>query len=279
MSSPLITIITVVYNDVHNLERTILSVLNQTYPNIEYIIIDGASTDGTVDVIKKYADRLGYWISEKDGGMFEAMNKGVAQASGEWVNILNSGDYLLTPTIIEEIFNQEYPEADILYGGFIGNFSGQPVICPANQEVKTRAWRGMQACHSAMFARNQVAKKFLYNTNLRHSADGDFFARCLVSGCRFERLDKIIFRVGTLGNSSKNWLPCRKENWQIARTYFPGFKTNWFHLQGICREYLFRIFKSIASLFGLYQLARYWYHKKLKQKVSLLPKGITPYKE
>ena len=82
---PLISVITVVYNDVLHIEQTMLSVLNQSYPNIEYIVIDGGSTDGTVDVIKKYADRLACWVSEPDGGIYPAMNKGLVHATGEWV--------------------------------------------------------------------------------------------------------------------------------------------------------------------------------------------------
>ena len=78
-----ISVVTVCYNSVDAIEETMLSVLNQTYPNIEYIIIDGGSTDGTVDIIKKYADRLDYWISEPDKGIYDAMNKGIAVATGD----------------------------------------------------------------------------------------------------------------------------------------------------------------------------------------------------
>lgn len=278
---PVVTVVTVVFNDVKNIERTIRCVLDQTYhAHIEYIIIDGGSTDGTVDIIKKYSTRLGYWVSEKDKGMFDAMNKGVSHASGEWVQILNSGDYLMSNTIIEEIFkDQDYSNFDIVYGGFVGNFSGQAVLCPANKDVHTNAWQGMQACHSTLFVRNEIAQKFPYDLQYQHSADGDFLARCVVAGCRFKRLEKMVFRVGTLGNSFNNWLPCRLENLKIARTYFPGLKTDWHHIRGIIRESSFRIFKAITSVFGLYQLVRYIYRKKIKKKFLLLPKGIQPYQD
>ena len=87
-----ITVITVCHNAAKTLEKTIKSVLNQTYPNIEYIIIDGGSTDDTVDIIKRYADRLAYWISEPDKGIYDAMNKGIEVATGEWINFMNAGD-------------------------------------------------------------------------------------------------------------------------------------------------------------------------------------------
>jgi glycosyltransferase involved in cell wall biosynthesis len=91
--SPLISIITVVYNGKDTLEQTILSVINQTYSNIEYIIIDGGSMDGTVDIIKKYQDKIAYWVSEPDKGIYDAMNKGIEKATGELIGIINSDDW------------------------------------------------------------------------------------------------------------------------------------------------------------------------------------------
>jgi len=93
---PLITIITVVYNGEKYLEETIKSVINQTYPNVEYIIIDGGSTDGTLDIIKKYEDYIDYWVSEKDKGIYDAMNKGILVSNGKYLLFLNADDFLIT---------------------------------------------------------------------------------------------------------------------------------------------------------------------------------------
>ena len=90
---PLVTVITVVYNDVSCIEKTMQSVIRQTYPHVEYIVIDGGSVDGTVDLIKKYENQVAYWVSEQDGGIYAAMNKAIAKATGEWVCFMNSGDY------------------------------------------------------------------------------------------------------------------------------------------------------------------------------------------
>ena len=91
-----VSVVTVCYNAVQTLEKTILSVLSQPYPDVEYIIIDGGSTDGTVDIIKKYAGRLAYWVSEPDKGIYDAMNKGTLIASGDWVIYINADDVLLS---------------------------------------------------------------------------------------------------------------------------------------------------------------------------------------
>ena len=106
MNSPLISVVTVSYNAVDTIERTILSVLNQTYSDIEYIIIDGGSTDGTVDLIKKYADKITYWVSEPDQGIYDAMNKGIDVATGEWINFMNSGDSFYRQDVLSSLFDK-----------------------------------------------------------------------------------------------------------------------------------------------------------------------------
>ena len=104
MNNSKITVITVVYNCHDTIEATILSVINQTYDNVEYIIIDGGSKDGTVDVIKKYQDQINYWVSEPDEGIYEAMNKGIDKASGDWINFMNSGDSFTSDKVLNSIF-------------------------------------------------------------------------------------------------------------------------------------------------------------------------------
>lgn len=276
-NEPLVTVITVVYNDVKNIEREILSVLNQTYRNIEFIIIDGGSTDGTVDVIKKYDKQIAFCISEKDAGIADAMNKGIDHATGEWVNFLNSDDYYISNTIISEIFSDKIHEADNIYGSFVGNFNGESVLCVAHSTMTDKAWEGMRACHSTIFTRLQFLKRFKFNIKYRVSADNEFITRCVAEGCTFERFDGVIFRVGTVGNSASNWLKARMENWEIGRKYFPGLRTDWFHFQALCKEILFRIVKAFLSLFGIYQLVRYLYRIYLKKKFPLLPKGSAPF--
>ena len=114
MGMPKITIVTVVYNRFTTIEQTISSVVNQTYPNLEYIVIDGGSTDGTVEVIKKYEKDIAYWVSEKDGGIYDAMNKGVRAATGDYIEFIGSDDCLCTYDIVGKVAEELDDETDIL---------------------------------------------------------------------------------------------------------------------------------------------------------------------
>jgi glycosyltransferase involved in cell wall biosynthesis len=115
---PLVTIITAVFNGQDHIEETIMSVLAQTYPNLEYIIIDGGSTDGTIEILKKYDHRLDYWVSEKDKGISSAFNKGIKAAAGIYINFQGDGDGLYEPQALEKIF-KGLPENVMLVSGRI----------------------------------------------------------------------------------------------------------------------------------------------------------------
>ena len=115
-----LSIITVNYNDAKGLERTILSVISQTKHNFEFIVIDGGSTDGSIDVINKYERHIDYWVSEPDGGIYQGMNKGLRQAQGEYVNFMNSGDCFHSTDVLERIFALD-TDADIITGTHVGS--------------------------------------------------------------------------------------------------------------------------------------------------------------
>ena len=103
--TPKVSIVTVTYNCADIVEKTICNVLKQTYPNIEYIVIDGNSTDGTREIVERYADRLAYHVSEPDKGIFDAMNKGIIAATGEWILFMNAGDFFFKPTTVADVFD------------------------------------------------------------------------------------------------------------------------------------------------------------------------------
>jgi len=121
VSKPLVTVVTVVFNGAQRIENTIRSVANQTYDNIEYIIIDGGSTDGTLDIVREFAEGIDYWVSERDRGIYDAMNKGINAANGEWINFMNSGDTFCSKESVADTV-KEFSEARVYYSDTIFYF-------------------------------------------------------------------------------------------------------------------------------------------------------------
>lgn len=219
MHEKLLTIITATYNSARTLEQTITSVLAQTVP-VEYIVIDGGSTDGTVDIIKKYADRIAYWVSEPDDGIYSAFNKGVAAATGEYVAFLGSDDALAGTRAIESIVGYFEDDVDILscqewcvYEG-LGRqdlFSNAPARDKAS-------YRGGMIPHGAMFARRSLFTKYPFDESYRIAGDYKFFLQCYYDpSVRFRFVDEpVVFFEVTSGVSS-NVVAARAEDARIYR--------------------------------------------------------------
>lgn len=172
-NKPLITVVTVCYQTVNEIEKTILSVLRQTYSDIEYIIIDGGSSDGTVDTIRKYANRLAYWVSEPDGGIYDAMNKGIAKASGEWINFMNAGDEFFNEKTIENVFNQNRFDnsVEVIYGNTMFNDGLTRNI--QNAYPLKAIKHCMPFCHQACFVRLRSMQPF--DLTYKIASDYNFF--------------------------------------------------------------------------------------------------------
>lgn len=127
---PLVSIVTVSYNSADTIEQTIQSVTKQTYPNIEYIIIDGGSRDGTVEIIKRYQDKISFWISEPDMGIYDAMNKGISYAKGDYIGIINSDDWYELDAI-EKIVSKIKEDPIIIYGNMMCEKEIPELVKPA----------------------------------------------------------------------------------------------------------------------------------------------------
>lgn len=216
-----ISIITVCYNAVSTLEETVLSVLNQTYPNIEYIIIDGGSIDGSVDIIKKYADRLAYWISEPDNGIYDAMNKGVSVASGDWINFMNAGDSFYCNETISALFVESIAEnVASVFGNTIFRYPAKDVLI----EYKSSSMHSvMPACHQSIFCRRQVLLDFPFNLKYKIAADYDFFYRVKKAGWQYKFVNCIVaIYDATGGISSRSTLRTQKEIFRIKYSIWLG---------------------------------------------------------
>ncbi len=182
LDKPLITIVTVVFNGVSTLEQTILSVINQTYDNIEYIIIDGGSKDGTLDIIKKYEDKIDYWQSEADKGIYDAMNKGVALSYGEWINFMNAGDIFFDDDVIHSLL--EYMDIGI---NLFGNYYDKYEDCLVNQG-KIRNFYLKNICHQSILYK----KSFLKPYNLKYKMLADWNENLRIKRRNFHYINRNI---------------------------------------------------------------------------------------
>lgn len=206
-----ISVVTVCYNAVKTIEDTMLSVLNQTYDNIEYIIIDGGSTDGTVDIIKKYADRLAYWVSEPDKGIYDAMNKGIDAATGDYINFMNSGDSFVNDNTLSLIAKELNPVYEIIYGDTIFK-------APACEyRRKTLPLDNILHCmpfgHQSTFIKLSLMKAVKYDTSFKSSGDYHFFYNCYLKNIPFHHtpIDVAKYENGN-GISIDNYRLVLKEN-------------------------------------------------------------------
>ncbi len=253
-SHPLISIITINYNNKDGLKKTIDSVAAQTFRGYEHIIIDGGSTDGSVDVIKEalknpdYASQVSYWCSEKDGGIYPAMNKGVEKANGEYCLMLNSGDYLAGKDIFEKAAKSFWSE-DIVYcdAYFVRGKKVRRIRYPKKITGVFFFLRGF--CHQTTFIKTSLQKKNLYSTEYKIVNDSDFFMKVLLrQNCATRHLPIVLsYYDAETGLSSANASQQNKEYETLLEKYFPP-----------------RVQKDLRS----YILIRYWpllLYRKIKR--------------
>ena len=179
---PLLTVITAVFNGENHLEETILSVLNQTYENVEFIIIDGGSTDGTLDIIKKYEHAIDYWVSEKDSGISDAFNKGVKVACGDYINFQGDGDGFYSIDSLERIVQDVNPNEDIFIGGRIQrvDVDGSEMYVSASMLKfhKQSLLFKMSLPHQGLFTNIKYFKKYgLFDINNTYCMDYEHLLR------------------------------------------------------------------------------------------------------
>jgi glycosyltransferase involved in cell wall biosynthesis len=185
---PLVSVITPSWNSAAYIEATILSVVNQSYKNVEYIVIDGGSTDGTLDIIKKYENEIAYWVSESDSGMYQAINKGMLRAKGDIVAYLNSDDLYYADTLQQVVDSfLEKPLVDLVYGDLnIIDINGKKIytqIYPRFNLSRFINSKYAMIGQPAAFWRKRLLKKIgAFDESLKMAADFEFFIRAGISG-------------------------------------------------------------------------------------------------
>lgn len=208
---PKISVITVAYNAALLIEDTIHSVLGQDYAEIEYIIIDGASTDSTLDIIQKHQEKV-ILISEPDKGVYDAMNKGIEKASGEWILFMNAGDHFYSKSVISDVMKHyaSYDEFSVVYGDAEFRLKHIAYINEASDEVSTNQY--MPFSHQAAFTRTNVAKQAKFDLKYKIAADAAFFLRLIVEGHKMKHISVTVCSYNALeGLSADNDIERSKE--------------------------------------------------------------------
>jgi glycosyltransferase involved in cell wall biosynthesis len=219
MFNPRLSVITIVYNNVRDIERTIRSVVNQTYANIEYVIVDGLSNDGTLQVIEKYKDRITKIVSEKDEGIYDAMNKGLSLATGDYVIFMNSGDEFYDSETVAAVFVSG-DNADIYYGEteMIAD-DGSSLGQRRHKAPAKFTWRGfkygMSISHQAIYIRRSLAEP--YDRRYQLSSDIDWIIRAAKKAKKIVNVNRYVAKYLVGGMSKKKHRQSLLERFDIMK--------------------------------------------------------------
>lgn len=211
ISKPKVTIVSVVFNDSLGIQRTIQSLKNQVYPNMEYVVIDGCSTDGTVEIIKKCENAIDYWVSEPDKGISDAFNKGIEASTGEWLYFLNAGDSLINERVLNDFAKELDPAYDVVYGHIVlKNSSGGDIGVFGKQYSEKKLWKSMIIPHQAAFHNRRYFEEYgYYSLSYRHAMDYEILLR--KKGLKAKYINKVLAEMIEGGVSRKNVTKVYKE--------------------------------------------------------------------
>jgi glycosyltransferase involved in cell wall biosynthesis len=257
-----ISIITINYNNNVGLQNTIKSVINQTYKDLEYIVIDGGSTAGDLEIIKKHAKYINYWVSEKDGGIYPAMNKGIEKASGDYLMFLNSGDYLLNESIISKCIDELILDSsiDILYGDMFIPDDANPenlkkITHPAYLDLLFLKNNNIN--HQASLIKRTVFKHLeLYPNHYQLAGDYWLYINCFIHNYKFKKIELALVYYDYVGVSKTDWTNYKLEMNQIWEKLVPKQVTK------MIEEYQHLFNKSNRRLNKLASYLIDYYYKK-----------------
>ena len=222
MAKPVLSVITIVYNNVKDIERTMSSVLRQTYPGIEYIVADGLSNDCTLDIISKYKDRIAKFTSEKDEGIYDAMNKGLALATGDYVIFMNSGDEFFDADTVAAVFASAN-DADIYYGETeMINEHGQSLGQRRHKAPEQFTWKdfnlGMSISHQAIYIKRALIEP--YDRRYQLSADIDWIIRAAKKAKKIVNVNRYVAKYLVGGMSKTKHRQSLAERFDIMKRHY-----------------------------------------------------------
>lgn len=221
-----LTIITINYNNIEGLKRTVESVVNQTWQAFEYIVIDGGSTDGSKAFLESQSDNIDYWVSEPDKGIYNAMNKGIAKASGEYLLFLNSGDHFFSNSALQENYYR-IADYDLIYFNieFAGAGNSKIILYP--EKLTFSYFYLGTICHQSTFIKKDLFDKIgFYDENFRFVSDWKFFISALFKvNCNYLKVNKILttYHLDGISSDSSNQEMLYQERQKVLNSDFKGY--------------------------------------------------------
>ena len=263
MNSPKISIITITFNSEKTLEETIQSVISQDYDNLEYLIIDGGSKDGTMAIIERYRDKIAFVVSEPDKGISDAFNKGIRNATGEIIGIINSDDLLL-PGALNAVASAYEESVDVYRGRTIrwNYVTGTKTRGIPSMKFPVKAIKERPICHQSTFVTKRAYEKYgAFDVNLKFMMDKDLLVRLYEAGTRWKYVnaDLAVSRSGGVTDKYGFWIK-RKEVYAVIK------KNNGGTIYAILRVLWFlgrQSVKSILSVFGIERVRKVIYRKNI----------------
>lgn len=236
-TNPLVSIITVNLNNVEGLKKTLQSVLEQTYKNIDWIIIDGGSSDGSCELIEHYSDSFSYWVSESDKGIYNAMNKGIRVAKGKYVQFLNSGDCFLDKNVLDDVFSEEH-DADILFtdcnlveDGKVKEELRYPDV------MSLREILDINFVHNGMFFKRELFDEEMYDESIKISADFKFNVKKVLENKSFKHIPVSTIAYDSTGISASQFDLLLEEQKTIANLLIsPSIMKDINQLRGLLKD-------------------------------------------
>jgi len=225
---PRLSIITINLNNASGLKNTSESITCQTFTGYEWIVIDGASSDGSIEIIKNHINKIDYWVSETDSGIYHAMNKGIKQSNGEYCFFLNSGDYFVDEKVLKSVFEKEFQE-DVVFGNLLVLLNNKVVgKSKGKDQITFLDVYSSLIKHQAAFIRKKLFDKFgMYNEKLKIIADWDFFMKTVgLGGASYKYLDIDIACFDNNGISNNNEIQIAHERKIVIDTYLPPMMRN-----------------------------------------------------
>lgn len=253
-----LSIITINYNNIHGLQKTIDSVVKQTYRDFEFIVIDGGSTDGSVEVIEKNTDRINYSVSEKDSGIYNAMNKGIKVSKGDYLIFLNSGDSLYSGNTLEEIFKLDLFDREIIYGSACFLKNEKKTMMQFPDILNMSFFMNDMICHQAILFKKTVFEKFgMYDEKYKLSSDWLLLVKALYNNSNYLRIDSVICIYDCSGATSSvdGTTLLYKERRAMLDEGFPFISKDFKELEKLTYEikairnfFVIRLFKKLKNL-------------------------------